>query len=379
MNRAQAFAIALLAATWPAVARAQTLGEVLDMHAKLSTRPRPQGLGDLNVYANSLTGSHIGDWSAYNRAGWRALDKGYYDTAEHEFLAAIKAAKREGLDDPRLVARSYADFAWALQKQGRNAEAEPLLKWVLIAREGTLGRESLPVFQTLNQLATLYSDLGRYSEAEALLGRVIEAQAKSPKADLREHARSQSLMGLLLAAQRRYAESESYFRNALALREKAPTPAAPEIADALTNLAWTYHIQGKDDLARPLFERALKLIERTKGESDYAVAHVVDGLGQILASQGKPADAEADFVRAIGIWEQFPDEELSLLEVFRHYADLLEEQGRLDDLKKVRARMAPLRAKYSFSEGRIGPWYRFPDPSSGNLKTQPLTAPRIPG
>ncbi len=41
-------------------------------------------------------------------------------------------------NDPRLVARSYADYAWALQKQGRNAEAEPLLKWVLVAREATL-------------------------------------------------------------------------------------------------------------------------------------------------------------------------------------------------------------------------------------------------
>src|SRR5262249_51203570 len=71
------------------------------------------------------------DFGFYKEAGWRAIGKGYFDTAEHEFISAIKAAKRLVPVDDRLVANGFADYAWALQLQKRYAEAEPHLKWVL--------------------------------------------------------------------------------------------------------------------------------------------------------------------------------------------------------------------------------------------------------
>jgi tetratricopeptide (TPR) repeat protein len=379
MNRPQTLAIVLLAAL-PTMARAQTNGELLDAHAKTSSAPgRKQGYWD--EYTNSFTGTNVNDWNLFSRAGWRALNKGYYDTAEHEFLAALKAARRLGLEDPRLLARSYADYAWAFQKQGKNAEAEPLAKWALIAREASFEPGSPAISQSLNQMGTLYYDLGRYAEAEPLLRRAIDSQAKSAKANPQEHARSQTLMGLLLAVQRRYAESEPYFSKAITLREKTQGPSHPDTGDSLNNLAWTYHEQGKDDEAQPLFERALKIIERSKGRTDYSVAHVVDGLGQILSRQGKVDEAEAYFLRAISIWERFPDEGVSLLEVLRHYADLLEEKGRASDLEKVKSRMAPLRSKYTLTQVRsvrLGRWYRFPEPSHGIVSTS-THAPVFPG
>jgi tetratricopeptide (TPR) repeat protein len=370
MNRPHTLAIVVLA-TLPTVALAQTTGELLNAHSKSSP-------------ALPSMGWDLSDWNAYNRAGWRAINKGYYDTAEHEFLSAIKASKRPSLNDPRLIARSYADFAWALQKQGRNAQAEPLVKWALLAREAYFEPTSPPIAQTLNQLATLYYDLGRYPDAEPLLRRAIDTQDKSAKANPLEHARSQSLMGLLLAAQRRYVESEPYFIKAITLRQKSQGPSHPDTGDALSNLAWTYHEQGKDDQAQPLFERALLIVERSRGESDYSVAHLADGLGQILSKQGKTDEAETYFLRAIAIWERFPNEGGSLLEVLRHYADFLDEKGRPADLNKVKTRMAPLRAKYTMAQARPGPWYRVPDPSPGlgaPVPNMPIAAParQIPG
>jgi tetratricopeptide (TPR) repeat protein len=331
-----------------------------------------------------MTGSDLNDWNIFSHAGWRAINGGRYEKAEHEFHSAINAAKRMGLKDPRLVARSYADFAWALQKQGRNAQAEPLVKWALLAREASFEPGAPPIAQNLNQLATLYYDLGRYPDAEPLLRRAIDTQEKSAKANPLERARSQTLMGLLFAAQRRYVESEPYFTKAITLRQKAQGPSHPDTADALSNLAWAYHEQGKDDEAQPLFERALGIIERSRGDSDTSVAHLADGLGQILAKQGKTAEAEAYFLRAIAIWERFPNEGGSLLEVLRHYANFLDEKDRPADLNKVKTRMAPLRAKYTMAQARPGAWYRVPDPSPGLGSpgpNMPIAAParRIPG
>src|SRR4051812_18557257 len=111
-----------------------------------------------NAYANL---DATVDYTFYSQAGWRALRKGYLDTAEHEFISAIKAAKRQVPVDERFVARAYADYAWALQQQKRYAEAEPLLKWVLAVREDRFPPEARPAAQPRNHLAPPLSPAGR--------------------------------------------------------------------------------------------------------------------------------------------------------------------------------------------------------------------------
>jgi tetratricopeptide (TPR) repeat protein len=367
MSRHRTLAIALFAALPTAAHGQATIKDLLDAKSRSS----PASWSD---------GWEMSDWNAYNRAGWRAINKGAYGTAEREFRSAIQVALRRGVDNPRLAARSYADYAWALQKQGRNAEAEPHLKWALLARKAALEPTSSAIAQTQNQLATLYYDLGRYTDAEALLYQAIDSQFTAPKPNSQEFARSETLMGLVMSAQRRYAEAEPHFSKAVTLREKAQGPSHPDTGDCLNNLAWAYLEQGKDDEAKPLFDRALRIFERARGDSDPSVAHLVDGLGQILRRQHQPKEAEDNYLRAIAIWEKLPAEGLSLLEVLRHYADLLEDEGRSADLDKVKARIAPLRAKYTLARLGLGSWYRFPDPSPGlGAPATAPTPPRIPG
>jgi tetratricopeptide (TPR) repeat protein len=356
MNRLLTIVAALLIAC-PGLAFGQsTIEDVVNAHTKIKGNGNRAG-----TISNDLV-----DWSDYDRAGWRAMNKGYYDTAEHEFYSAIKTARRMSGDDPRPLARSYADYAYAIQKQGRHAEAEPLVKWALVVRESLFDADHYVIAQSQNQLATIYYELGRFSEAEPLLKRAIETQTKARKPNLQEHARSHSLLGLLLISQRRYAEAEPYFLQAIRLREKTLGTSHPEIGDAVNNLAWTYHEQGKDDEARPLFERALKIFEKSSGPMDPSVAHVLDGLGQIHAREGENEQAEAAYLRAIAIWDQrVPAGNMSLVDVLKHYADLLEKLGRGTDLVRIKARIAPLRAKFTMIEGRVGAQYRIPAHAPG--------------
>src|SRR4051794_5126553 len=103
MHRPRLIAAFLLLMTQSAVL-AQVYRD--DFFRALPRRSDPQGRGDLDA---------VIDFSFYDEAGWRAIRKGYLDTAEHEFLSAIKAAKRLVPVDNRLLARGYADYAWALQ------------------------------------------------------------------------------------------------------------------------------------------------------------------------------------------------------------------------------------------------------------------------
>jgi tetratricopeptide (TPR) repeat protein len=288
--------------------------------------------------------------------------------AEHEFAAAIEVERPQAKaqKDNRVLARSYADYAYAIQKQGRHAEAVPILKWVLIAREAELEPDSPVIAQTLNQLAALYFEIGKYAEAETLLKRATESQTKAAKPSANEFARSQTMLGLLMTAQHRYDEAVVPFRLAITLRENSRGPSSPDTGDALTNLAWVYHQQGKNREARPLFERALKIFEEKRGSIDPSVAHTLHGLGKIQFAEAEVEDAEARYLKAIAIWDALPVlDDRALVEVLKDYAALLEKLGRAEDLVKIKARLTPLQAKLTANEPRLDPRFRWPEASMG--------------
>ena len=58
------------------------------------------------------------------------------------------------------------------------AEAEPLFKRALEAKERVLGKDHPATLISVSNLATLYDDQGRYSEAEPLYKRALEASER---------------------------------------------------------------------------------------------------------------------------------------------------------------------------------------------------------
>jgi tetratricopeptide (TPR) repeat protein len=327
MNRPRWLAVSLLLMTLSAVL-AQV--SVEDFVRAIPKERNPNARANLDTTI---------DFTFYSQAGWRALRKGYLDTAEHEFISAIKAAKRLVPVDNRLVARGYADYAWALQKQKRYAEAEPVLKWVLTVREASFPPDALPIAQTRNQLATLYSDLGRLAEAEPLLVQAIAGHEKAAKPDASELARSNTLLGLLRVAQKRFPEAEAPFLKAVRFQEKGRGTYNSETGDAVNNLARTYQEQRKFDQAKPLFERALAIFEQSRGPADPAIALVLDSLARIDEVRGDLDEAEAKYLRAIGIWDVLaPAGAASRSELAGHFADFLDRQGRGNEAQKLRPR-----------------------------------------
>ncbi len=298
----------------------------------------------------------LSDWNAFNQKGWQAINHGWHDTAERQFQAAIKVARRPTMNRPHLLVRSYADLAWALQLQGRNAEAEPLARWALESREKLHAANSIPVAQSLNQLATLYSDLGRYAEAEALLRKALGSQDKDEKLSGQEHARTRTLLGLLMVGQRQYAEAEAEFAAVVKIRERSLGATHPETGDAMSNLAFAKLETGGDVEARSLFDRCLALFERARGPSDVSVARALEGLARIDAKQGDLNLAAERYQRAVEIREaQPPPTDPAQRSTLLQYADVLDRLGREAEGRRVRARAGP-------AEGVGGPASSFGKP-----------------
>ena len=272
------------------------------------------------------------------------MARGRSDLAEREFAAAVRIAQRPGLNDSRMLARSYSALAWSMQEQGRYGEAEPFARWALTTREARFGPQGEPVARSLNQMAMIYLATNRFPIAEPLLRRVIAMDGGLSQVIELEQAQSESLLGLGLVAQRRYAEGELAFTRAVAIRKDSQGLKSPELGDELNNLAWAQIEQGKRTEARPLMDQALKILRQTRGDNDPTVARALDGLARIDAEENKLAEAELKFQRLIPIYERNGVSQRSRLDdALKRYADLLDRVGRTDDAAHARARLTNFR------------------------------------
>ncbi len=81
-----------------------------------------------------------GLWETYMAAATKAYQQGNYPEAEDQLGAALKEAEGFGPQDPRL-ATSLNNLALLYHDQGRYAEAEPLYERALAIVEKALGPE----------------------------------------------------------------------------------------------------------------------------------------------------------------------------------------------------------------------------------------------
>ena len=284
------------------------------------------------VVAQQLSQSHASDfldWQAYDGAGWRAMTKGYYDTAEHEFQAAIKVANRLApVEDRQFLARSYAGLASALQHQGRSAQAEPLARWALAVREAKLGPNSPSVATTLGILAEIEASLGQSARAEKSLRRALSIHDTLDQPDLYETSDLLDTLGRLLASQRRYAESESIFERVITLRQGLIGWAHPVTVESVLQLAEVLFHQGKDDQSLPLLTRALTGLEQNRGRTHRSLVSPLLMMADIHGRQSANAEAEAEFRRALAILDAAnPQGDRETIGALKRYAAWLERAG----------------------------------------------------
>jgi tetratricopeptide (TPR) repeat protein len=87
--------------------------------------------------------------------------------------------KALGPNHPNVTA-SLNNLAFLYEQQGRYADAEPLYKRALAIREKALGPDRPDVAQSLNNLAVLYLVQGRLADALPLVQRTIPAARANP-------------------------------------------------------------------------------------------------------------------------------------------------------------------------------------------------------
>jgi tetratricopeptide (TPR) repeat protein len=236
----------------------------------------------------------------------------------------------------------------ALGRAGKYSEAIPLAEAMLANLEK--GPPSRDLGGAINNLAQLYSEVGREAEAEPMFMRAIAIMEKAVGLDSVGIAPELNNLAALYQRQQRYAEAEPLFRRALALSEKQLSPNHPDLGRALNNLATNYEKQDRHPESEALTRRALALYEKAAGAESPPVATLLNNLGQIEKVEGRYDEAEPTIRRSLAIREKVlgashPDVARSL----NNLADLYQRKSRFADAEPLFKRALAIR------EAAVGP------------------------
>ncbi|SRR5712692_1303939 len=179
-------------------------------------------------------------WNTYIAAGEEAYRQKNYPDAERSWRAALEEAEARRSDD--LVAKTLDRLAELFYEQGRYAEAEPLLRRALKILENAFGPEH-------PQVAISANHLGHVLEAREQLG-----------------------------------EAEALYARSLAINEKVFAPDHPRIAYDLASLAGIHAANGERERAEALYRRALAMFERTRGPEHADVALTRERLARLISA-----------------------------------------------------------------------------------------------
>jgi tetratricopeptide (TPR) repeat protein len=199
------------------------------------------------------------------------------------------------------VATSLNNLAMVFSELGRYVEAEPLYKRSVAIYEQALGPDHINVANSVNNLALLYQAQGRYTDAEPLYQRSLAIREKALGPDHPDVAASLNNLAELYSAQERNADARPLYQRSLAILEKALRPDHPAVATSLNNLAGLYFRQGRYADAEPLYERSLAIVETALGPDHPSVATSLNNLAELRRAQGRFADAEPLYRHSLAI------------------------------------------------------------------------------
>ena len=303
-----------------------------------------------------------------------ALEKeGRLAEAEPLMRRALAIAETSfGPDHPN-VAGALNNLAALLQATNRLAEAEPLIRRALAIDETSFGPDHPNAAIRLNNLAALLQATNRLAEAERLLRRALAIDETSFGSNHPNVTAALSNLAQLLKATNRLAEAEPLMRRVLAIAETSFGPDHPNVTAALINLAQLLQATNRLAEAEPLLRRALAIAETSFGPDHPEVATALNNLAGLLQATNRLAEAEPLMRRALAIAETtFGPNHPNVANILSHLAQLLKATNRLAETEPL------MRRVLAIAETSFGPDHPEVATALNNLATLLQASNRLP-
>ena len=272
---------------------------------------------------DNLATLHTNLADLYEKSGNRARAEASYERA----LAIYTRLGRETLE----VARTLNNLAGLLRGKRDYLNAEPLYERALKIRQDRLGPKHSLVAQSLDNMARIYSERGDYQHAIEHHREAVAIYRKEKDAD-KDLAISLQNLALAYTETGDYALAEPLFREALVIRQKLQD-VEPSLLNGLARL-----LRRKGDLkgAERFYQSALAIYEAKPNvfAEDFAVT--LNNLGVLYPDFAR---AEALYLRALAIADKvFGSEHPAVASMLNNLSGLYESKGRTAEAIALRTR-----------------------------------------
>ncbi|KAH8721545.1 Tetratricopeptide repeat-domain-containing protein [Phaeosphaeriaceae sp. PMI808] len=188
--------------------------------------------------------------------------------------AAQRPERHDLLRDWASILYKAAWYAWQV---GNASEAETMSFQAMRARESTLGEDDEDTLNSMELVALVLQDQGKYEEAETMSWRALEGRGMVLGKDHPDTLSSVSTLASVLQDQGKYEEAETMSWRALEGREEVLGEDHPDTLTSVHSLASLFDQQRRYDTALPLYERASSGFRRQLGpEHPTTIAYTQD-------------------------------------------------------------------------------------------------------
>jgi tetratricopeptide (TPR) repeat protein len=222
-----------------------------------------------------------------SRALWRS---GSPAEAERLAQASLKGADRLGPDHPAtLTARSQLAQVVALT---RYAEAEQMLRQLLVDQQRILGKEHHDTMASQRVLARLTGLQGRYAHAESMYRRLLDDRKRLLGDEHPETLATRFGLAGMVERIGSYAEAERMFREVLSAQQRILGEEHQECLEIRSGLARTIEDQRRYQEAEQLYRQLLADDQRVLGLDHPGTLNTRQSLARIAAAQGRLDEAK---------------------------------------------------------------------------------------
>ena len=224
--------------------------------------------------------------------------RGQTITARDLLDRGVARVDRELAAEPQARASLLESIAEAYRSLGLFDPSLALARRSLDLARAAYGPGSVEAGQSMELLAELERDKGRYAEAEPLLRQLIAARRERAGAETPATARRMAELGECLYLEGKDDESIALLQHTLSIdRRNGPN----EGADTRNYLALALERKGEFDRARQLLQEAVDINRRTLGPDSPTYAISLHNLGSSLIDRGDLYGAEAQLREGLAI------------------------------------------------------------------------------
>jgi serine/threonine protein kinase len=205
------------------------------------------------------------------------------------------AARVEGKfrAQPVVEAAIHQTIGDAYRELGLYAESERQMQLALSLREKTLGPANPDTWKSMESLAEVYQNEGKYAPAEALLTKLVkDARDRRRDDSLEAISAAHTLASIAESSRADHKTAEEGYTRVLAIERRVLGEDDTTTQATMNNLAAVLARDGKFAASEELYKKVVESKRRTLGPDHPRTLTTMNGLGVLYRYEGKYQDAE---------------------------------------------------------------------------------------